>query len=64
MFAIELDIAGETVIRLNPGSYIIPDTIENNVHVYIICPDKKISDRVSNFGLMGEELTKWNQEVH
>ena len=41
MFAIELDIAGETVIRLNPGSYIIPDTIENNAHVYIICPDKK-----------------------
>ena len=63
IFAIELELAGETVIRLNPGNYKIPDTIENNVHVYIICPNKKIADRASTFGLSNEELNRYNQNL-
>ena len=63
IFAIELELARETVIRLNPGNYKIPDTIENNVHVYIICPEKKIADRASTFGLNNEELNRYNQNL-
>jgi len=39
-----LDVGGQTIIRLNPGQYEIPKTSENNVHVYIICEDKKVAD--------------------
>lgn len=44
LFGIEFDIGKHTIIRLNPGSYIIPNTIEANVHAYIICEDKKVAD--------------------
>ena len=44
LFGIELDIGKQTIIRLNPGSYQIPNTIEANVHGYIICEDKKVAD--------------------
>lgn len=36
-FAIELDVLNKTIIRLNPGAYIIPNTVENNIYVYLIC---------------------------
>jgi len=44
MFGIELDVNGTTIIRLNPGPYEIISTVENNIHVYIICEDKKVAD--------------------
>ena len=44
LFGIELDVGGQTIIRLNPGNYVIPNTFENNVKVYIICEDKKVAD--------------------
>jgi hypothetical protein len=46
IFGIEVSFGGQTIIRLNPGTYVIPNTIDNNVHVYIICEDKKIADEV------------------
>lgn len=39
-----MDVGGQTIIRLNPGNYVIPNTFENNVKVYIICEDKKVAD--------------------
>lgn len=52
MFGIELDVGGQTIIRLNPGNYVILNTIENNVHVYIICEDKSVADKVKyNYNL-------------
>ena len=44
LFGIEFDIGKYTIIRLNPGSYIIPNTTEANVHAYIICEDTKVAD--------------------
>jgi hypothetical protein len=37
-------VGDQTVIRLNPGNYQIPKTVENNVKVYIICEDKSVAD--------------------
>jgi hypothetical protein len=44
LFGIELNVGDQTVIRLNPGNYQIPKTVENNVKVYIICEDKSVAD--------------------
>lgn len=43
IFGIELEVGGLAIIRLNPGTYIIPNTFENNVYVYMICEDKKVN---------------------
>jgi len=51
VFAIELDVDGNTIIRLNPGPYEIPDTVESNVHVYIICEDKGVADKVTTIDM-------------
>jgi hypothetical protein len=56
MFAIELDVGGQTIIRLNPGKYEIPKTVENNVHVYLICEDKEVADTVATYDMTQEEI--------
>ncbi|KAL4473536.1 hypothetical protein ABPG74_022400 [Tetrahymena malaccensis] len=61
LFGIELDVGGQTIIRLNPGNYVIPNTFENKVKVYIICEDKKVADQVSNYELLQEEITQFQQ---
>lgn len=61
LFGIELDVKGETIIRLNPGSYVIPNTAESNVHVYIICEDKKVADLVATYDMTQEEIAQYHQ---
>jgi len=53
---LELDVGGQTIIRLNPGPYIIPNTIEHNIHVYIICEDKEVADKVATYDMSPEEI--------
>jgi hypothetical protein len=59
LFGIELDIGKHTIIRLNPGSYVIPNTIEANVHGYIICEDKKVADLVATYEMNTEEIINY-----
>lgn len=61
LFGIELDVGGQTIIRLNPGPYIIPNTKENNIHVYIICEDKKVADQVATYDMTAEEIGLYHQ---
>lgn len=61
LFGIELDVGGQTIIRLNPGPYIIPNTKESNVHVYIICEDKKVADQVATYDMSTEEIAAYHQ---
>lgn len=56
----EMDIEGQTVIRLNPGSYFIRNSPENNVHVYIICEDKKVADKVATYQMTEQEILEFN----
>lgn len=60
IFGLELDVCGQTIIRLNPGSYAIPDTMENNIHVYMICEDKKVADQVATYEMSSEELANYH----
>lgn len=62
IFGLELDVGGQTIIRLNPGSYTIPDTLENSIHVYMICEDKKVADQVATYSMTSEELAAYHQE--
>ena len=62
MFAIELDVGGQTIIRLNPGKYEIPKCVENNVHVYIICEDKRVADQVSTYDMSQEEIAQFHAQ--
>eukprot|EP00744_Colponema_vietnamica_P002453 GILI01003843.1.p1 GENE.GILI01003843.1~~GILI01003843.1.p1 ORF type:complete len:913 (+),score=151.79 GILI01003843.1:165-2741(+) len=59
LFALEVQVAGQTLIRLNPGQYIIPDTLRNGVHAFLICEDKKIADEVSAYGLDEAEYSEF-----
>lgn len=58
IFGLELDVAGKTIIRLNPGNYVIPDTIENNINAYVICEDDKMADRIATWEMSPEEIAK------
>ena len=60
LFGIELDIGNHTIIRLNPGAYVIPNTIEANVFGYIICEDKKVADQVAMFEMSNDEIATYN----
>lgn len=62
IFGLELDVCGQTIIRLNPGSYTIPDTQENNIHVYMICEDKKVADQVATYEMSVEDLASYQQQ--
>lgn len=62
LFGIELDVGGQTIIRLNPGPYTIPNTKENNVHVYIICEDKKVADQVATYDMSAEDIALYHQQ--
>ena len=45
IFGIELYIGGKTIIKLNPGTFIIPPKkLKNHVWVYVICENKKVAD--------------------
>ncbi|KAL4472400.1 hypothetical protein ABPG74_018349 [Tetrahymena malaccensis] len=62
LLGMEIDIDGQTVIRLNPGSYIVRNTPENNVHVYIICEDKNVADKVASYQMTAQDLIDFNQK--
>ncbi|EAR83473.2 cation channel family protein (macronuclear) [Tetrahymena thermophila SB210] len=62
LLGMEIDIEGQTVIRLNPGSYIVRNTPENNVHVYIICEDKNVADKVASYQMSAQDLIEFNQK--
>ena len=48
VFALDLEIGGKMVIRLNPSNFFINNILENKIHVYIICEDAKKADVVEN----------------
>jgi hypothetical protein len=57
VFALEIEIEGKTIIRLNPGTFNIEKLINERddvkIYIYIICSDKAVADRVSfNFHLI------------
>jgi hypothetical protein len=56
-------VAGQTIIRLNPGKYVIPDTVENNIKAYVICEDKKIADQISTWEMTPEEIVKQQAQI-
>jgi len=62
LFGLELDVSGQTIIRLNPGNYSIPHTMENKIHVYMICEDKKVADQVSCYEMTTEEIATYQQQ--
>ena len=44
------------MIILNPGDFEIPDVIKNDIHVYIICEDKKVADEIALYEMTQEEI--------
>jgi hypothetical protein len=56
VFALEIEVGGTTIVRLNPGQYKIPKTKENNVHVYMICENKEDADKVEIWEMTNEEI--------
>lgn len=60
LFGIELDIGNHTIIRLNPGAYVVPNIVEANVYGYIICEDKKVADQVATYEMNAEEIANYN----
>jgi len=59
---LELDVSGQTIIRLNPGNYSIPHTMENKIHVYMICEDKKVADQVALYEMTTDEIAAYQQQ--
>lgn len=51
VFALEIEIEGKTIIRLNPGTFNIERLINERddvkIYIYIICSDKAVADRVN-----------------
>jgi len=62
LFGLELEIAGHTIIRLNPGSYFIPHQEDIVVHVYMICEDKQVADQVATYEMLSEEVQSYHQQ--
>ncbi|EGR28582.1 hypothetical protein IMG5_172560 [Ichthyophthirius multifiliis] len=53
LFGIELDVGGQTIIRLNPGHYVIPNTLENNVKQLF---DEDIDSTESDYVLLQDSV--------
>lgn len=62
-FGLELKLEGQTLVLLNPGNYEIKDTLEYNVHVYVICEDKSVADEVSTYELNPEQVIQMAQRT-
>lgn len=62
-FGLELRLENQTLVMLNPGTYEIKDqdTLEHNIHVYVICEDKKVADEVSTYDLSAEQILQLNK---
>ncbi len=62
VFALELEIGGRMVIRLNPSNFYINNILENNIHVYIICEDKMKADVVETLYMTSEEIAEKQEQ--
>ena len=61
-------LVGETIISLNPvninnkkGTYVIPNTIENNVFVYLICEDSEVAEKVATYNMSEIEISEYTR---
>lgn len=60
VFAIDLKNAnGKRVVRLNPNDFLINNIEENDIHVYVICPDKVTADSIKTLEMTREERTRY-----
>ncbi len=50
VFALEIEVEGKTLIRLNPGNFFIEKLVNERddvkIYIYIICSDKAVADKV------------------
>ena len=60
VFGIEIDICGRKIIKLNPEAYVIPEIKESNVHVYVICEDKTVADKITTYEMSTKEILKYS----
>ena len=53
VFALEIEVEGKTLIRLNPGNFFIEKLVNERddvkIYIYIICSDKAVADKVKNY---------------
>ena len=59
VFAIEIQSIGKTIIRLNPSDFIVNNIKENDIHVYMICPNKKDAEEIETLEMTNEEQIKY-----
>lgn len=54
VFALEIQVEDQTIIRLNPGNFyidkIVGDRDDVQVFIYIICSDRECADKIENYG--------------
>jgi hypothetical protein len=48
-FALEIQIEGQKIIKLNPGHYILQINREKHVYIYMICEDKYQSEQLTYY---------------
>ena len=46
VFGLELTCNNKTIIRLNPSNFRVSNIIDNDAHVYVICPDQLIAETI------------------
>ena len=64
IFGIELNLGGKTIIKLNPGTFIIPQPENNNnVSVYVICESKKVADQITYYDMTSDEIAAYNNRI-
>jgi len=66
VFALEIEVEGKTLIRLNPGNFFIEKLVNERddvkIYIYIICSDKAVADKVSlNDLILRLKLMVWNK---
>lgn len=59
VFAIEIKCNGKTIIRLNPSDFIVNNIKENEIHVYMICPDKRTAESIETIEMNKEEKNRY-----
>lgn len=59
VFAIEIKTIGKTIIRLNPSDFIVNNINENQIYVYLICPDKKTAEEIETLDMTKDEINKY-----
>lgn len=54
VFALEIQVDEQTIIRLNPGNFyidkIVGDREDVKIYIYIICSDRECADKIENYG--------------